>query len=210
MDWETYNKLAERGIRKYGCALQYKHEREAQIGWKTEWREEIFSTYTLIRNGVRKEMNITGDSHIDRHKVAAAFTYAILRDRPLIVSPRATNPSWQIRYSNELLSVLCGIEIVRFFIRHGLHQMDPSLERRFKEYRFLWPKTGKGQESYIWQFVKELNHVTKQGRQDVFLLANIYFLLEASTLSEGGFPPVSTSLTPDGHILGTLPFRDQG
>lgn len=171
----------------------------------------LFKAYSKYREDIRRDMKIDDSSRIDRHKVAAALTLAILQERPLEIDTQTQNNlSWQARYINEELSIISSIRLVLLFVDYEHQKLQGSSPCvGFLDKPFSWPDTGNTQETYARQLAKELDHAIRQDKHDIYLLANVYFLLEAFHLSKLGLPPVSLA-TSNVYLLREPPIPDLG
>jgi hypothetical protein len=191
-----------------GDALRERYEAEARIEWLDGWEDTLFVAYSDLRKIIRGEMRITDESRIDRHKIAAAITYSILQTPPLKITSKVSSNSisWRARYSNVSLALMVSIGIILRFSGYDVHRREPGHLRHYRELGFSWPVTRDTQETYVKQFVKGLLYTAQCNRTDegklsnAYLLANIYFMLEAYHLSRVKYPQIEVTENSFPHI----------
>ena len=140
--------------------------------------EEYLNQKTLMRIVLEKN-----DPHqlLDRHKVCAAMTVAILKCRP-ITCDSINDKDGNFKLSeactvNEQLAFYCSWSLLIGFIQAA----DKNAEGR----KFVLPPTNHN-DNFVNTFTRALFAANVQNSLSPELLANIYFLLEIYNLKEQG------------------------
>jgi hypothetical protein len=92
---------------------------------------------------------------------------------------------------HKIAAALTSMSVLRRFSGYEFYRKNPRDTERRKALGFSWPVTRETQGTCILQFVKELLQPGQYNRREVYLLANIYFMLEAYHLLVLGLPPIS-------------------
>lgn len=152
-----------------------------ELRWNPGWEGRLLAGYDEVRGRIRGQMFSDPDLYdhrIDRHKVASAFTIAVLKARPLTAS--GSTPSAGARLANETLAFLTGTRIVQLFVTRRLTVGDPTLADRVRKTSIIFPPANEG--NYAAHTYKALYNAGHSGLND-FVLANLYFLIESFHLA---------------------------
>jgi hypothetical protein len=192
MDPVVFDDFVITRIREHGLELRKQYTPSVDIGWCAQWDARLHKEYDAIRMDVRKDMALGSEHRIDRHKIAAAVALAILRVQPLEIAKGAPAIPREARYANEILAITAGVRITQDFMFYDYkltgYADDDKTQRAVAQ--FVWPPATDGQESYLCQFVKELRYTVAKGTCDPYLLAHVFFLLEAYHRNAMNLPPV--------------------
>lgn len=138
--------------------------------------EEYLNQKTLMRLVLEKD---SPHQLLDRHKVCAAMTVAILKCRPItcdsINDERGSFKLSEACTVNEQLAFYCSWSLLIGFIQAA----NKSEEDR----KFVLPPTTHN-ENFVNTFTRSLFVANVQNSLSPELLANIYFLLEVYNLKE--------------------------
>lgn len=138
--------------------------------------EEYLNQKTLMRMILEKN-----DSHqlLDRHKVCAAMTVAILKCRPITCNGiNDINGSFKLSEActvNEQLAFYCSWSLLIGFIQ--------AADQCAAGGKFVLPPTNHN-DNFVNTFTRSLFAANVQNSLSPELLANIYFLLEIYNLKE--------------------------
>lgn len=175
MQRDTFDEIVSNIIVPTGEALCAKYGAR----WNTRWETSAYNLYESTRSAIRQDMRLDpnfGDHRIDRHKIAAALSLAIVKSKPL--EAEGANPQAGARMANEQLAIFSAIKVILHFVEHRL-QATPTELAKLNGKSFSWPDSQDG--LYVLHLSKALFHAIRN-RFDAYLVANIYFLLEASHL----------------------------
>jgi hypothetical protein len=189
MDPVVFEEFVITCVREHGLELRKQYSPSADIGWCVHWDTRIRDEYDGIRMDVRKDMALGDEHRIDRHKIAAAVALAILRVKPLEPAKDAPAIPREARYANEILAITVGVRITQDFMSYDYKLAGDDDKTQHAVAQFVWPPATDGQESYLRQFVKELRHTVTKGTCDPYLLAHVFFLLEAYHRNAMRLPP---------------------
>lgn len=138
--------------------------------------EEYLNQKTLMRLVLEKD---SPNQLLDRHKVCAAMTVAILKCRPITCdSINDTNGSFKLSDAcivNEQLAFYCSWSLLIGFIQ--------AANKTHEERKFVLPPTNHN-DNFVNTFTRSLFAANVQNSLSPELLANIYFLLEIYNLKE--------------------------
>lgn len=199
MDDKVFDGIAENVVLHVGERLRKKYP-NAGLDWKDGWRASLRTSYDVLREQIRGQMFASpglNDHRIDRHKVAAAFTRAIMEARPLKTS--GNEPSEGGRLANEALAFLSGVRIVqRFLVNRFKAQREIAEKIATTLVRF--PPANDG--DYPVHAYKAFHNAGHAGL-NVFVLSNLYFLIESFHLQTLG---IDMPVPPEGKegLLGLL------
>jgi len=143
---------------------------------KTEWASRVEDQYEEARRFIRTEMRRMdkNDSElkIDRHKVGAAMAWAILRALPF----QYFGSQVAGRFANEDMALKAGIGVVISFGKSdALKMKDEQLANRYSK-PFIFPESSDG--PYREHALKMLYQLRSSHAQNLFLLSNLFFVLE--------------------------------
>lgn len=180
---EKFKHITDVIIPYYG---EFLIDRYKELTWRPEWQSCVKDTYETVRlcihNEMRKEPTVY-DHRIDRHKVAAAFTKAIIQVRPLMLKQGISNPSPGARLANEALAFASSVRISRQFLVRRFKDV-PEWSERIAEEAIKYPPASDG--DFIAHAYKAFFNATP-GSLNGFILANLYFLIESYHLRSLGW-----------------------
>lgn len=194
MEKSKFGAIADNVVRMVGNALSKKYN----LAWNTGWEDRLYSSYETERLHIRKTMGLDkslGEHRIDRHKIASALAFSILDTKPLIAL--GLNPSPGARMANETLAIHCSSMIVMHFVEQRLSEIRPDEREKLRGKTFSYPQAHEG--PYILHLAKALRQA-QQHYFDVYLVANIFFVLESLFLRGCGV--TVPTLTPSATELG--------
>ena len=175
------------------------------LAWRQGWKIRIRDSYNTNRTKTHSKMcefPHTPDHRIDRHKVAAAYTTAIIKTKPLEVIATTPYPSAGARLANESLAFLSAVKIVRDFLIarfKGAEEFQGGEEwpDKIATNAITFPLANDGE--YPEHMYKALFHA--HGELNEFILANLYFLIESYHLKSLGWNGALPKPTEDNIIL---------
>ena len=142
-------------------------------------RTLIEKHYEKNRVRIRKVMR-ESVKKIDRHKVASALTYAIMREAPINIS-FAKKVDIRFVLVNELLALAVGLEVVSAFIRSN-PETSPTQKEIFRTNRIHEGLRLKDGSSYVPYFCRSLARIRLSGiepdTEHLMLLSHLYYFLE--------------------------------
>lgn len=184
MDDREFNEIADSVIQLIGDRL-VSHTKG--IDWLPGWKESLAREYDEVRQYIRGQMFAAPEimvHRIDRHKVAAAFTKVIMKVKPLRMKAEINNASPGARLANETLAFLVAVRVVqRFLVRR--FKVQPEWADKLANTSFSFPPANEG--NYPEHVYKAFFNADCNGL-NVFVLANLYFLIESHHLSSLGCP----------------------
>jgi len=143
--------------------------------------EEYLNQKTLLKLLVKNEENTSETNLIDRHKISACMTVAIMKTRLLWYDGTdEINGNYTLRDAsrmNEQLSFLCGLNVLTFYMA-----IEPGVKSTLND--FLFPPTYQRGEtenlnnSYLDSIIRALFYSNITSGPPALLLSNIFFLLE--------------------------------
>lgn len=191
MDDKAFDGIAEHVVLHVGEKLREKYP-NAGLDWKDGWQKGLRASYDVLRDQIRGQMFSSpglNDHRIDRHKVAAAFTRAIMEVQPLKTS--GSEPSEGGRLANEALALLSGVRIVqRFLVNRFKAQREIAEKIATTPVRF--PPANDGE--YPVHAYKAFHNAGHAGL-NVFVLSNLYFMIESFHLQALG---IDMPVPPEG------------
>lgn len=151
------------------------------------YKEELFICYEEFKDSCKELMsdsstNPEEDIRIDRHKIAAALSKSILETSPFsmksVIGRQEDYFSDSERLANYVLAWNAGISVIySFFLSDDLLEKDHIKTFELKGLRF--PKESKySKEGYEIQTIKTLFLTKNFSEQSIFLLSNIFYLIE--------------------------------
>jgi hypothetical protein len=168
-------------VRSFGQRLQNRYEKKVEIGWRKEWYESLTEGYEAERSRIKQDMKIAEGERMDRHKIAAALTICIMKTAPLTTKDGKLPAA--VSHINTQLAINVSIDLLLVFLDHELkvigHPGSPEND-------FKWPPTREGR--YALHFAKELGHLFDQKGYGIYMLPNVYFLLESFHCEKSGIP----------------------
>jgi hypothetical protein len=192
MDRPNFDRLVSGTLMLVAKNLQTQHP---SVNWQLNWEDNLYTAYEAQRVLIRDQMDLANDvsgHRIDRHKIAAAMTRAILTVRPLVSNG---NTSSGARLINETLAVLSGMLLIKYFILQRIAETHPTLHRFLKTKNICFPPTN--DEPYVTHASKMLGHHPDGG--NLLILANLFFLLETHHLQK--IAPNSPAMPPSDEEL---------
>ncbi|MBS4095329.1 MAG: hypothetical protein KGZ83_00650 [Sulfuricella sp.] len=162
-------------IRNIGDAIIARSDNK--VTWAANWETTLRGHYEPFKEKAKKENTRDPNELLDRHKVGACMMISILATRPLrTVDDSRPTPRWET--VNQRLSLYIGIFIFR---RYGVEDAKDSgdkdaLTMHTASFNMPFPINKDG--SYEDQTVRALYEATMAQRLDVFILANLLFLLD--------------------------------
>lgn len=181
MERGTFKTSLGHVVLKTGEKLISQH---AELVWKRGWEDELFVAYDNERLAIRKQMGLApdlGEHRIDRHKISAALTRAILFVQPLVA--RGALPSPGARLANESLTLFAGTRIVIQMVAERLKTVAPDELKKIVRQPMVFPPANDG--TYVQHYCKALYHNKNRG-VDSLMFAQIFFLLESFHLASLG------------------------
>jgi hypothetical protein len=187
---EDFEFILER-VHAFGKRLQNRYGEKVEIGWRDKWGESLTECYEAERFRIKRDMNIANSERMDRHKIAAALTISIMKTEPLTTRGGAQLAA--VLHSNTQLAINTSIELLLLFLDCELEVMKYSCS---PEQNFEWSPTREGH--YALHFAKELRHLFDQKGYGIYMLPNVYFLLEAFHREKSGIPsaPLDKKVVP--------------
>jgi hypothetical protein len=151
--------------------------------------EEYLNQRTLLKLLIKKMDDPPEKRNLDRHKVAACITVAVMKTRLLYIDDiDDVNESYTLGKAsrmNEQLAFLCGLNLLISYMLE-----DPDIDTKIKDKLgdFKFPKTryekyNENKEEgkyirYIDSMIRGLYYTNISSGFPILLLSNIFFLLE--------------------------------
>lgn len=183
MDDVKFREIAASVIMPYGDRLI---SRYSELIWRPNWQDYLQSTYDAARLCIHAEMRKFPDildHRIDRHKIAAAFTKAIMETSPLLIKEGTSRPSDGARLANETLAFLTSVRIVRQILIKRFKDV-PGWSEKIADATIRFPPATDG--DYPEHAYKAFFSATHSSL-NFFILANLYFLIESYHLQSLGW-----------------------
>lgn len=191
MDDKVFDGIVEHVILKIGDRLRKQYP-NAQMDWKDGWRESLRSSYKVSREQIRGQMFASpglNEHRIDRHKVAAAFTRALIETQPL--KTHGKEPSEGGRLANEALAFLSGVRIVQRFLVSRF-KTAREIAEKIATTHFHFPPANDGEyPAHVYKAFFNAGHAGL----NLFVLSNLYFLIESFHLQTLG---IEMPVPPEG------------
>ncbi len=180
---ETFRVIVETVILPIGNTLI---DRDSKLSWRKGWEQRLLDNYQTTRqcihNDMEKESRVF--THlIDRHKIAAAFTMAIMNCKPMENSGGILKPSSLARLANEALAFLTAVKIIQDFLVKRFKN-DPDMANKLANSAIIFPPAN--DHLYPVHAYKALFNAGHAGLNS-FILANLYFLVESYQLQSLGW-----------------------
>lgn len=186
MDFSQFQEIVEAIILPTGEELIGKH----QLRWaKPDWKNNAYNLYESKRKEIRTDMCLDetlGDHRIDRHKIAAGLLYALMLAKPLEPTT-ITKKNAAARMANEQLAVLSALKLVLHFVEERLLVLPEELNK-IDEQEIAWPKAQ--DIPYLLHLCKTAHHAIQKSKYSAYLVANVFFMIEAYHLNAYGCAPV--------------------
>ncbi|MDO8811183.1 MAG: hypothetical protein Q7J38_04040 [Gallionella sp.] len=179
----TFNKIAQSVILRVGNSIIANH---GELTWRHDWQNCLRPSYESARQAVHDEMRKfppVPDHRIDRHKVAAAYTKAIMVSKPLEIKGGTLNPSVGARLANEALAFLSAVRVVQSFLV-ARFESEPVWATKIRDTSIRFPPAHDG--FYPEHAYKAFRNATLE-QYNFFVLANLYFLIESYHLQSLGW-----------------------
>lgn len=182
MDFNQFEEIVETIIAPTGEELINKHG----LRWvKSDWKNSAHNLYESMRKDIRADMRLDeslGDHRIDRHKIAAGILFALLKAKPLEM-PVITKASPAARMANEQLAVISALKLVLHFVEERLAAHPDELDK-ISDKEVAWPKAQ--DIHYLLHLCKTAFHAVQTSKYNAYLVANIFFMIEAYHLGAYG------------------------
>lgn len=120
---------------------------------------------------------------IDRHKIAAAFTMAIMNSKPMEYNAGTLEQSSLARLANETLAFLTAVKIIHDFLITRFKN-NPDMAKKIANSVVAFPPAN--DHLYPIHAYKALFNAGHAGLNS-FVLANLYFLVESYQLQSFGW-----------------------
>ncbi len=153
---------------------------------KRNAKQKIYREYQRKKSFVKENYMLCGNTHLDRHKIAACIVYAIVKVSPIKVSLRIKWEKYRLkRYFsreyellNEYLALYTAFSIIESFRLYGeSHKEDEYPTKGFKRNQINLPKTSNGQD-YLYNTCLDLYFSKQKNNINVLTFSNVFFLLE--------------------------------
>lgn len=183
MEESKFIEIAQSVILPFGNRLI---ARDKELTWRRDWQDCLQSSYKTARECVHAEMRKfppVPNHRIDRHKVAAAYTKAIMESRPLEIIGGTVNPSVSARLANETLAFLSAVRIVQKFLAERFKN-EPLWPDKINGTSIKFPPANDG--AYPEHAYKAFHNATPS-QLNLFVLANLYFMIESYHLQSLGW-----------------------
>lgn len=193
----TELKFAELGmvVRAFGNA--YIRESGGLIDWQNGWELRLQNYYERSKDKLKKEYTQNPSDVLDRHKVGAVMMNAIIHTEPLTPTGSAKLLPPRLSRINYRMAFLIGILIFRRYA--GQDAIDAGDEAALKMHTapFNQPLPINRDGTYEDQTVRALYEAHSNNKLDIFLLANILYLLDVyhrATFNQPPPEPVQSSV----------------
>jgi len=151
--------------------------------------DEIFGYYEKYRVYIHKHMS-NSDALMDRHKIAAAFFFAVLKSKPISYIPDSSgkDPLFCELRANEQAAFLFGLQILQDYIADKAINSDSADDKEI--YKQVIHIPGTKDDSYIHWFIKLIVDGVDQyfdfdnekfDEKLIFFISHIYFMLDSSS-----------------------------
>lgn len=152
-------------------------------------KERVWERYVALNRHVSYTYMRHPDSLIDRHKVAACYSYAVLQAQPLHVTEETLASKPRASTANERLAMVVACSIVAAELRSVLRELDgidddcraSALERLDKGLRF---PEHVGHGDYEESVLASLRHTRAEGTYNVLQYALLIFHWERCTFGD--------------------------
>ena len=178
MEIDTYNLIWKNSIfPKVQKVLDYQKD-VYYVG--DHVKDKIWLSYEEIKNKVHTYM-YNPNGRIDRHKIAAALTSAILNNKPFDIVLRNNDQevSSQAILANEILAFNSALAVVFCFIIQKAKDDNDNISLKIFEKGFIFPKCEHGE--YETHIFKMLYYSKYNQKFDFFTFSNLLFMIEEYT-----------------------------
>ncbi|MDX8400001.1 MAG: hypothetical protein R8K20_07105 [Gallionellaceae bacterium] len=142
----------------------------------------VWHEYERINKVVHAYMT-NPDGRIDRHKVGAAMTRAILHVQPLVLILPSDEDEKNIKtighFANEILAFHVALSIVKSFILTKAKEENDATTIKIFSKGFVFPPST--HERYDMHVCKSLHYAKMEGQSDLFIFSNLLFMIESYT-----------------------------
>ena len=140
--------------------------------------DNIYIYYERKRLEIRKQHMQDPTKPLDRHKIATAIMYAILKSKVFKINKSIPNLPEELLLSNEYLAFYVGINIIEMYKRDD--------NQNYKDYVLFFPKTyhsnnKNGMNTFVYNTCKGLSKIKNFKHFDCIAYSTIFFLLERHT-----------------------------
>jgi hypothetical protein len=151
--------------------------------------EEYLNQRTLLKLLIKKIDDPPEKRNLDRHKVAACITIAVMKTRLLYIDDiDDVNDSYSLGKAsrmNEQLAFLCGLNLLISYMVED-PEIDAKIKNKLGDFKFpetRYEKYNKNKEEgkhkrYIDSMIRGLYYSNISSGFPILLLSNIFFLLE--------------------------------
>jgi hypothetical protein len=145
-------------------------------------RRKVESWYNNLRDGIKRDFMRQSDKLLDRHKICACLYIAIVESSILRVKKGTKDKD---RLVNADLAFFAASRILFSFMLHEARSNIKLLVFLRMRKFICFPKcqNSDSSETYVVQTIKGLCHAQKHNKLGIFMLANIFRLLEVYTES---------------------------
>ena len=127
--------------------------------------DNIFVTYNELKDRLKQQMH-SPDKLLDRHKIAALLTFAIVANEPFKIN-KIDNPSYTLRVANYFVALKTALAILALFKNKTNFEIDKTYMQEF--FRLLHIN-----KSTIQQICKNKNtDITI-----LFFLSHLYYFID--------------------------------
>jgi hypothetical protein len=174
VDRETFNEFFDKTVRNLAKSLCDENEDLAFTENLDGLYEEYMNQITLLKLLVKNEDDSPEVMMLDRHKIAACITVAVMKTR-LLHQDNIDDVNYTLIDAsriNEQLAFFCGLNVVISYMA-----ADPKIKDTLKV--FLLPTTRYPDRSeYVDSIIRALYYSNIASGFSILLLSDIFFLLE--------------------------------
>lgn len=134
----------------------------------------VYMYYESFRKDMRKMYMTVESKPMDRHKIASAMMFSILKARVVKVNRLVSDLPLELLLANEYIAFYCAVNIIEIYKR------DVGLGN----YSIVFPDTyieDEGETSYLENTCKALYYTKSYKISNILLFANTLFMLERFT-----------------------------
>lgn len=153
---------------------------------KKNAKKRVYKQYQAKKTYVKNNYMLFGNTHLDRHKIAACMLYAIMKVYPVKIRMGAIwkkhkedeKFSREYQLLNEYLSLYTAFSIIESFRVYGIDHSDEEYPTKgFTRKRITMPETSNGQD-YMYNTCLDLYFSKQKNMINVLTFSNVFFLLE--------------------------------
>lgn len=153
---------------------------------KRNAKKDVYKQYQKEKTYVKRNYMLSGDTHLDRHKIASCMLYAIMKVYPVQLSMKAIwkmhkqkgKFSKEYELLNEYLALYTAFSIIESFRQYGISHNDEDYPAKgFVRNRINMPDTSNGQD-YLYNTCLDLYFSKQRRKINVLTFSNVFFLLE--------------------------------